>query len=114
MGRARPKERFLGWLTSVNKPLMAAGEVSKMMGSFIHDIGGVLMERSGEIAKGMRPEYNRLRRLHGANELVPLRKENGTYNFWVQADQAGAYSLHGLDRPFLHPYKGNYRQESNP
>ena len=98
----------------MNKPLMAAGEVSTMRDFFIHDTGGVLMERNGQISKGMRLEFNRLRRLHGAKELIPLHKENGTYHFWMQADQPKAYSLHGLDRPYLHPYRGNHRQGVNP
>ena len=105
---------FSGWLTSVNKPLMAAGEVSKMMDSYVHDTGGVLMQRNGQICRGMRREFKRLQALYGDTELIPLHKENGTYHFWVQTDQPKGYSLHGLDQPYLHPYKGFPRQGANP
>ena len=54
---------FSGWLTSVNKPLMAAGEVSKMFDSYVHDTGGVLMQRNGPICRGMRREFKRLQAL---------------------------------------------------
>ena len=53
---------FSGWLTSVNKPLVAAGEVSKTMDSYLHDRGGVLMDKSGEICKGMRRASQRLQK----------------------------------------------------
>ena len=93
---------------------MAAGEVSKVMDSYIHDTGGVLMERDGKICRGMRKEFNRLKWLHGPKELIDLHKENGTYHFWVQADQSKSYSLHGIGQPYPHPYTGNARQENTP
>ena len=106
---------FSGWLTNVNKPLMAAGEVSKAMDSYLHDDGGVLMDRNGKIAQGMRREFNRLKKRYGNRELVNLNKENGTYHFGMQTDQAKSYSLHGLlKRPYPHPYRGNARQEKTP
>ena len=105
---------FSGWLTNVNKPLLAAGEVSKVMHAYVHENGGVLMERNGKICQGMRKEFDRLRWLHGDKELMPLCKEHGTYHVWVQADQAKAYSLHGLNQPYMHEYMGNGRQGVNP
>ena len=72
------------------------------------------MDKNGQICKGMRKEFQRLQNKYGTKELIPLHKENGTYHFWMQADQAKAHSLHGLNIPYLHPYKGNARQDKNP
>ena len=103
---------FSGWLTTVNKPLLAAGEVSQHLHAYIHEAGGVLMEKKGNICKGMRREFNRLKKRYGYKELFPLHKEHGTYHVWVQADQANAYSMHGLNVQYLHEYRENYRQAS--
>ena len=105
---------FSGWLTSVNKPLMAAGEVSKNTDSYLHDRGGVLMDKKGRISRGMRLAFEKLQKKYGTSELVPIHKENGTYHFWVQADQAKSRSLQELDTSQPHPYQGNVRQEKNP
>ena len=93
---------------------MAASKVRKFMDSYIHDSGGVLLERNGKICKGMRKEFNQLKRLHGDKELIDLHNENRTYHFWMQADQGKSYSLHGLGQTYAHPYTGNARQEKNP
>ena len=82
------------------------------MHAYIHEQGGVLMEKEGKICRGLRKEFNRLKRLHGQKELFQLHKEHGTYHVWVQADQANAYSLNGTNVPYYHEYRGNYRQAS--
>ena len=106
------ERNFSGWLTNVNKPLLAAGEVSRRMHAYVHEQGGVLMEKDGKICRGLRKEFNRLKRLHGERELFQLHKEHGTYHVWVQADQANAYSLNGTNVPYPHEYRGNARQAS--
>ena len=72
------------------------------------------MDKNGEICKGMRRAFHRLQKKYGAKELVPLHKENGTYHFWMQADQAKSRSLQELDVSYIHPYRGNARQEKTP
>ena len=75
-----------GNVTEVHKPLVSAGQVSKSHDGFIWEDGGALVPRQSALAVGMRKEWYRLVRKHGldSQQVLPLRREGGTYNFYVK------------------------------
>ena len=42
------------------------------------------MKKDGPIGKGMRKEFQRLKKKHGVKETVALYKENGVYNIYMK------------------------------
>ena len=76
--------RISGSVTEVHKPLGSAGELSGTHDAVLWEDGGALLPKWSPIAKGLRREYARLLRIHGSRGVLPLYKENGLYNFYLQ------------------------------
>ena len=68
----------------MNKPLLAAGEIGNRWDAFLQSDGGVLVPKDGLIGRGMRKEFQRLKRKHGIQETVALYKEKGVYNMYMK------------------------------
>ena len=77
-------------VADVHKPLVSAGELSKMHDSFLMEDGGFLIPRDSEIGRQMRIKLQELIIEHGDGELVKLYKEGGLYNFYVQLKEVSA------------------------
>lgn len=76
--------KMSGSITEVHKPLGSAGEISGSHDAYIWGNGGVLAPKNGPIAIGMKKEYNRLARLYGEQETLPLYKEGNLFNFYLR------------------------------
>ncbi len=66
----------------------AASVVDKNQDIWLGADGGMMMPTDGPIAQGLRQEYERLREQHGIDDLVPVYKEKGVFNFdfWVPTE----------------------------
>ena len=99
-------------ITEVHKPLGSAGEISGSHDAFIWGNGGVLCPKHGAIARGMKAEYNRLARLHGEHETLPLYKEGNLFNFYLKVT-GPAEQLSAADDGSPKS-QGNQRQDHHP
>lgn len=71
------QRNFSGYVTKVHKPLGSAAEFSKS-----HDC--IIWAEGGPLARGLRKEYYRLRRLYGDCDELPLFREGNLFNMYLK------------------------------
>ena len=77
-----------GRVSEVHKPLVAASKTADMgYDAFVDQAGGILMPRHGPLAVGVRREMHRLLKIHGPKGTIPMWREKGVYNFYLEMEK---------------------------
>ena len=73
-------------VTSVHKCLVSASKlcIEGEQEIWLNSTGGFVLPTKGPIAKGLALEYERLVKIHGDREVLPVYQERGVYNFYFR------------------------------
>ena len=73
-------------VTSVHKCLVSASKlcIEGEQEIWLNSTGGFVLPTKGPIARGLALEYERLVKIHGGREVLPVYQERGVYNFYFK------------------------------
>ena len=84
---ARGKQRsFSGFATKVHKPFRSAAKFSKSHDCLLWAEGGSLIPKASPLAKGLRKEYYRLKKIHADCDELPIFREGNLFNMHLKQD----------------------------
>ena len=71
-------------VVGVHKPLGSAAECSKSHDYLLMVEGGYLIPRNSDVARGVRAECERLMRLYGEADILPIYREGNLYKYYLK------------------------------